>query len=629
VPPAGNCTINVTFTPSTGGPRSATLTISDNAPGSPHTVPLSGTGAGLSISPRTVVVVAGRTSQFTTTGGTGTVAWSVDAIPGGSPTVGTVTTGGLYTAPGTVGTHLVTASASGQFSDATVYVSNNPGMFTHHNDKARTGQNLSEIVLTTANVNTSTFGKLATFSTDGIAHASPLYVANVNIPSAGLRNVVYLATEHDSVYAFDADAPGGNPLWKVSFINPGAGITTVPNGDTGECCDITPEIGITGTPVIDPATNTLYVVAKTKEGSNTYVHRLHALDLATGAEKLGGPVVIQASVAGTGNGAVGGTLSFNQLHENQRTALLLHNGVVYMGFGSHGDYQPYHGWLLGYNATTLQQVLSYSSTANSEGGGIWLSGGGIVVDSSGNFFFATGDGGFDANTGGIDFGDSFLRFSPTGLHGSVLDYFTPHDEGTLDTDNLDLDAGGMILLPDQPGAHPHLLVSAGKNGSIYLVDRDNMTHFHTADQNPQTLVNIFPFGTPLPGNYSSPVYYNGAVYFGPVADVLQVFKLNNGLLTTAPTSTSPEAYPYPGGALAISANGNTNGILWAVYRNGTANGALRAYDASNLNFELYNSDQAGTRDTLDIAAKFAIPLVVNGKVFVASNSKLTVYGLLP
>jgi hypothetical protein len=629
VAPSANCVVNVTFTPSIGGLRTATLSITDNAPGTPHSVALSGTGAGLSVTPGTAVVVSSRTAQFTTAGAGGPVSWSVDNIAGGSSTVGTITAAGLYAAPATIGTHTVTASASGQFANATVNVTNNPGMFTHHNDKARTGQNLNETVLTLANVNSNTFGKLATFATDGISHASPLYVTNVNIPSVGLRNVVYVATEHDSVFAFDADAPGGNPLWKVSFINPAGGITTVPNGDTGECCDITPEIGITGTPVIDPSTSTLYVVAKTKEGTSTYVQRLHALDLATGAEKLGGPVVIQASVTGTGNGSSGGSVPFNALHENQRTALLLQNGVIYMGFGSHGDYQPYHGWLLGYNATTLQQVLAFNSTPNQEGGGIWLSGGGIVVDSAGNFFFATGDGEFDANTGGKDYGDSFLRFNPTGANGSVADYFTPHDESTLNNSNLDLDAGGMILLPDQPGAHTHLLVSAGKNGSVYLVDRDTMTHFNATDQNPQTLVNIFPFGTPLPGNYSSPVYFNGAVYFGPVADVVQMFKLNNGLLTTAPTSTSPEAYPYPGGALAISANGNANGILWAVQKNNTANGTLRAYDASNLSFEIYNSDQAGTRDTLDIAAKFAIPLVVNGKVYVASNSQLTVYGLLP
>jgi hypothetical protein len=210
-----------------------------------------------------------------------------------------------------------------------------------------------------------------------------------------------------------------------------------------------------------------------------------------------------------------------------------------------------------------------------------------------------------------------------------LDYFTPHDESTLDTNNLDLDAGGMVLLPDQPGAHPHLLVSAGKNGSIYLVDRDNMTHFHTTDQNPQTLAGIFPFGTPLPGNYSSPVYFNGSVYFGPVADTVQSFRLTNGLLSTSPTSTSPETYPYPGASLAISANGSSNGILWAVQKNGTASGVLRAYNAANLAQELYSSDRSGTRDTFGApAAKFSVPLVVNGKVFVATERSLVVFGLL-
>jgi hypothetical protein len=603
------------------------VSISDNAPGSPHTVALSGVGTGFTVAPATTVVVAGQTSQFATTGGSGTVTWSVDSIPSGSPTVGTITAAGLYTAPAAIGTHVVTANTStSQSSTATVYISNNPGTFTHHNDKARTGQNLNEVVLTPTNVNSGTFGKLATFSTDGIAHASPLYVANVNIPGVGIRNVVYVATEHDSVYAFDANGNTDTPLWHVSFINPAAGITTVPNGDTGECCDITPEIGITGTPVIDTASSTLYVVAKTKEGATTYIQRLHALDLKSGAEKFGGPVVIQASVPGTGTGSANGMLPFNSLRENERTALLLNNGVVYFGFGSHGDNQPYHGWLLGYDATTLQQVLAFSSTPNGEGGGIWQSGGGLVVDAAGTFYFATGDGVFSANTGGKDYGDSFLKLSSTG---TVLDYFTPHDQSSLDTNNLDLDAGGMILLPDQPGSHPHLLVSAGKNGSIYLVDRDNMTHFNAADQNPQTLVNIFPFGTPLPGNYSSPVYFNGSVYFGPVADVVQAFKLTNGQLSTSPTSTSPEAYAYPGAALAISANGNTNGILWAVQKNGTAPGSLRAYDTANLTQELYNSDQAGSRDTLDVAAKFSIPLVVNGKVFVASEGKLTIYGLLP
>src|SRR5206468_12954538 len=254
-----------------------------------------------------------------------------DGLAGGSSAAGTVTTAGLYTAPNSAGTHTVTVATTDgtRSAGATSYVSAHPGVFTHHNDNARTGQNLGETVLTPANVNSSTFGKLFSYQTDGIAHASPLYVANVSIPAAGVRNVVYVATEHDSVYAFDADGRSSSPLWKVSFIDPAAGVTTVPSGDTGECCDIAPEIGITGTPVIDPGTRTLYVVAKTKEGPTSYFHRLHALDLATGAEKLGGPVVIQASVAGTGIGSQNGSVPLDALHENQRTGLLLYNGVVY------------------------------------------------------------------------------------------------------------------------------------------------------------------------------------------------------------------------------------------------------------------------------------------------------------
>jgi chitodextrinase len=627
--PAAFCTIMVQFAPGNTGNRNAILSINDNAPGSPHTVSLTGTGAGFGLTPRISVVTPGQSQQFAvndlaTTG----AVWSVDGLVGGNSSIGTISAAGLFTPPATAGVHVVGVTADGgKSASATVYVATSPGMFTHHNDDARTGQNLSETVLKPSNVNSTSFGKLGEFAIDGIAHASPLYVANVSIPGVGKKNVVYVATEHDSVYAFDADARTSTPLWKVSFINPAAGITTVPNGDTGECCDIRPEIGITGTPVIDPATSTLYVVAKTKEGTSTYRQRLHALDLATGAEKFGGPVLISATVPGSGTGSSGGQLSFDALRENQRTALLLHNGVVYFGFGSHGDVQPYHGWLLGYNATTLQQVFVFNATPNGEGGGIWQSGGGLAIDSAGNFFFATGDGSFSLNAGGKDYGDTFIKLSPAG---AVIDTFTPHDEDAIDGNNLDLDAGGMILLPDQPGPHPHLLVSAGKNGTIYVVDRDNMGGFHPADQNVQTLANIFPFGTPLPGNYSSPVYYNGVVYFAPVADVVQAFSVTNGLLSASPTATTPQAFSYPGAALAVSADGANDGILWAVQKNGTAAGTLRAYDATNITRELYNSDQAANgRDQLDVAAKFSIPLVINGRVYVASEGKLTIYGLLP
>ena len=624
-----SCTVNVTFRPTVAASRSASLSVSDNAPGSPHSVTLSGTGLGFSISPHSVVLTPGQTQQFTVSGpGSGSVNWSADSIAGGSAGAGFVTTSGLYTAPAAAGAHTVTVTTSDGLtaSSASVFVSAHPGVLTHHNDNFRTGQNTQESVLTLADVNTTTFGKLFSYSTDGISHASPLYLPGVDVPGVGLRNVVYVATEHDSLYAFDADGGSTTPLWHISFINPAAGITTVTSTDVGECCDITPEIGITGTPVIDASTGTLYLVAKTKENGN-FVQRLHALNVATGAEKFGGPVVIQGSVPGSGVGSVAGRVPFDSLRENQRTALLLLNGNVYFGFGSHGDNEPYHGWLLGYNAATLSPVLAYNATPNGEGAGIWQSGGGLVADASGNIYYVTGDGTFDVNSGGVNYGDSFVKFAS----GAVQDYFTPHDQGLIDTNNLDLGAGGLVLLPDQPGAHPHLLVSAGKNGSIYLVDRDNMGHYSaTANTNVQTLANIFPFGTPLPGNYSSPVYFNGSVYFGPVADTVQAFQLSNGLLSTAPTSRTAVSYGYPGGALAISANGTSNGILWAVEKRGTAAGALHAYDARNLAVELYNSDQApGGRDVIDAAAKFSIPLVVNGKVFVASEGRLTAFGLLP
>jgi len=633
--PGSACTVSISFTPLATGTRSATASISDNAPGTPHVITLTGTGTGFSISPSSAVLTPSITQQFTASTGGGLV-WSVDGVVSGSPSSGTITPTGLYTPPSTAGAHTVTVTTSdlSQTSNASVYITTYRGTFTHHNDNARTGQNLNETVLTPSNVTSAAFGKLLQYSIDGMAMASPLYVADVNIPGQGFHNVVYVATQHDTVYAFDADGRSASPLWRTSFL--GSGVTSVPAGDTGECCDIAPEIGITGTPVIDAATGTLYVVAKTKEGASTYVQRLHALDITNGSEKFGGPVVLQANVPGTGQGSSGGNVSFNALRENQRPALLLNNGVVYISFGSHGDQQPYHGWVLGYNATTLQRVLAFIVSPNAEGGGIWQANGGPAADAAGNIYFITGNGTFNANTAnGKDYGDSFVKVSPAG---AVLDYFTPHDQAVLDANNFDLGAAGPLLLPDQPGAHPHLLVSAGKNNTIYLVNRDNMGTFHATDQIVQSLVNIFPFGTPEPGNYSAPVYFNGTVYFGPIADNIQAFRLNNGLLSTSAASRSGEVFKYPGATLAVSANGNTNGILWAVQRNGdcgvqvtcgtAAPGVLLAYDANDLSL-LYGSDQAGARDALDFAAKFSVPLVANGKVFVASMGKLTVFGPLP
>jgi hypothetical protein len=385
--------------------------------------------------------------------------------------------------------------------------------------------------------------------------------------------------------------------------------------------------------VIDPVSGTVYVVAKTKEvsGSTTsYVQRLHALDITTGAEKFGGPVVIQASVTGTGQGSSGGQVPFDPLRENQRTALLLANGMVCFGFSTHGDNEPYYGWVIGYRATNVQQqVLVYNAAPNVNKAGVWMDGDGPAMDSSGNIYFITGDGVLDANTGGVDYGDCFMKVSPSG---TVLDYFSPSVQTTLDASNLDLGSGGGLLLPDQPGTYPHEMVSAGKNGTIYLVNRDNMGHYnHNSDPDVQSVVNVFTNNLGQEGgNFSSPVYFNGNVYFSPVQATVQAFSLTNGLLSTKPTSQSSEVYAQRGGTMGISANGNTNGILWTLQSNGTTvPGTLRAYDATNLGRELYNSDQAGLRDTLDIWWKFTTPVVANGKVFVTSVGQLTAYGLLP
>ncbi len=553
------------------------------------------------------------------------MTWLVDGQVGGSSSFGTISTTGLYTPPTSAGTHTVTAMTSTQTATSTVYITNYPGTFTYHNDNLRTGQNTNEIALTPSNVNQAQFGKLFAYALDGIAFASPLYVASVSVPGQGFHNIVYVATEHDSVYAFDADGLNTSPLWKMSFLK--SGVTTVPCADTGECGDIPTEIGITSTPVIDPSSGTIYVVAKTKEGTN-YVQRLHALDISTGAEKFGGPVTLQGSVTGTGDGTSGGNVAFDPLRENQRPGLLLAGGIVYIAFAAHGDQHPWHGWVLGYNATTLQRTLAFNVSPDGYGGGIWQSGQGPATDSSGGVYFTTGNGDFTANSGGRDYGDTLVKLAPSG---SVVDYFTPHDQSTLESQNFDLSSAGPVLLVDQPGLYPHILITAAKGGTIYVINRDNMGHFNASNDSQiiQSLPGVLPHGTEEEGNYSAPVFFNNYVYYAAVNDTLKAFQLTSGLLSSAPTSQSSETYPNRGGSFATSANGNANGILWAVQDNNPSAGILRAYDAGNLNNELYNTSQAGARDALGVVSKFNIPLIANGKVFVASNGQLTGYGLLP
>ena len=505
---------------------------------------------------------------------------------------------------------------------------------TYHNDNARTGQSLNETLLTPSNVGSTTFGLLFNLPVDGYVYAQPLYLSKLVLPGKGTHNVVFIATEHDSVYAFDADSIAGanaSPLWQVSLVPPGG--TSVPSGDTNTT-DLVPEVGITGTPVIDPKSGTLYAVAKTKEAGQ-YVQRLHALDVKTGREKFGGPVRIAAWSRGTGDGSVDGIVSFDALHQQNRAALLLANGVVYLAFGSHGDVTPYHGWVIAYDAHSLRRVATFNTTPNGStdpsgyplgGGAIWQGGAGLAIDSSGNLFFETGNGTFDIDSGGLDYGDSFVKLKSS--HGlAAVDYFTPYDQAYLNDNDVDLGSGGLVLLPDSAGsaAHPHLLVGCGKEGTIYLIDRDNLGHY---DSTSDHVVQSVPYA--VGGVWGMPAYYNSAIYYGGVYDAIKRFTIASGSLTVTPASESSALFGYPGPTPTISANGNKNGIVWAIdssdyWESGPA--ILHALDAADVSSELYSSNQVAA-DQAGPAVKFTVPTVANGKVYLGAEYVVSVYGSL-
>lgn len=499
---------------------------------------------------------------------------------------------------------------------------------TERNDNLRTGQNVNETVLTPANVASGNFQKLFSQNVDGYVYSQPLYVPNVNIPGSGVHNVIYIATENDSVYAFDADSNTGsnaNPLWQVSFINPADGITPISDSDIN--CDggVYPQVGITSTPVIDLSSNTIYVLAETKENGN-FFHRLHALDITTGQEKSGSPVVISGSVPGTGPGSSGGLLTFDTLMQFNRSGLLLTSGGnLFIAWASNCDNWPFHGWVMSFNKATLQRNGIWASTANGDGGGIWMSGSGLATDERGSVYFATGNGTFDTSGTPVDFGDSVVRMfiSNTGL--AIGDYFTPYNQLTLFNNDEDLGSGGTLLLPDQPGPYPHELIQVGKEGSIYVVNRDNMGHYNSQN-NSQIIQNVTG---QIGGMFSTPAYWNGNVYFGGSQDYFKVFSLTNGVLSSTPTSKSSYKFTYPGPNPIISANGNTNGIAWILETDSqnSHNEVLRAYDANNLGSELYDTLQNLNRDNPGGYIKYAVPTVANGKVYVGSRTAFDVYGL--
>jgi hypothetical protein len=501
---------------------------------------------------------------------------------------------------------------------------------TYHADNSRSGTVSTETLLNPGNVNSKQFGKLFTHSVDGFIVGQPLYLPGVQIPGSGSHNVVYVATAHDSVFAFDADSLGsGAPLWQVSFINPAAGVTTVPIAQQG--CPHTgfTEIGVMGTPVIDTTTGTLFVVAKTMEVSGSvvnYVFRVHALDVTTGVEKFDGPATISGSVLASS----GSTVTFTPLEQFQRPALLLSNGVVQIAFGSNGCDLNAQGWLFAFDAGEtsgrLQQLAIFNTSPNvSYGASIWQSGNGPAADSQGNLFYATANGAFDFFTGGLDLGDSVVKMGYSGGTLSVEDYFTPDNQAIMAAKDLDLGSGGVLLLPTQPGNDPNVLVAGGKTGTVYLVDRDDLGQYNPgSNQNLQTLT------TAVGPIYTTALYWNNTVYFAANNDSVKGFGLgltNAGWagLSATPAITSATKVAVAG-VPAISANGLSDGILWVPLN--PSNTFLAAYDATNL-VQIYTSAQVASRDALGALAHFATPLPANGKVYVGTKSQLVVYGLFP
>jgi hypothetical protein len=599
-------------------------------PVTPSSVPV------ITVEPSDQSVSVGQPATFAVTA-TGTAPLSYQWQKGTSPIAG-ATASGYTTAATTAGDTgssfaVVVTDAGGSTSSrsAKLTVSGTTALkgtdvLTYKNDLSRSGQNISESILTPATVTSSTFGLLRSLPADGKVDAQPLYASQLAI-SGSTHNVVFVATEHDSVYAFDADS--GSVLWQVTLLASGETLS-----DTHGCSQVTPEIGVTSTPVIDRSAGAhgiLYVVGMSKDASSAYHQRLHALDLATGAELLAGPVEIAASFPT----AAGGTSMFSAGQHEERAALLLANGTIYTSWTSHCDSAPYYGWLIAYSATTLARTAVLNVAPNSGGVGpaIWMSGGGPAADSQGNIYLLTANGSFettmDANgfPNKQDYGNSFLKISTAGGSLSVADYFTMYNEVAESNADQDLGSGGEMLLPDltdSTNTVRHLAVGAGKDGNIYVVNRDALGKFNSSNNQQiwQQLSGALPSGI-----WSTAAYFNGTVYYGDVGATLKAFSISNAKLSSTPQSQSPSQFTYPGTAPSVSANGTANAIVWAHENSNPA--VLHAYDAANLAHELYNSNQASAnRDQFGAGNKYITPTVADGKVFVGTTNGVAVFGLL-
>jgi hypothetical protein len=572
---------------------------------SPVTVDISGLPASVTSNPASLTLTPGTAQNVTLTASAG-------AVSGASTVSFTGAAGALA--------HTATLAL-------TVQTPPIPDVTTYHFDNSRDGLNAQETVLTPANVTSATFGKIGFFQGDGKIDAQPLYLAGFNVIGTA-TNVLYMATEHDSLYAFNADT--GTQIWKTSLL--GSGETT---SDTHSCGQITPEIGITSTPVIDRAKGAIFVVGMSKDAKGAYHQRLHALNLVTGAELAGSPVEISGTYPGTGANTHGGNVVFDPGQYAERAGLLLLNGTVYLAWTSHCDLGAYTGWVMAYSESTLQQTTILNLTPNGSDGSIWMSGNGLAADSSGNIYFLDANGtldiGFDSNgfPARQDYGNAIIKLSTASGKLAVADYFEPYNTVSESMSDTDLGSGGAILLPDltdASGKVQHLLVGAGKDTNIYVADRDNLGKFNSKDNSnvyqelPNALAN---------GAWSSPAYFNSTVYYAGQSDTLKAFPITQAKLATTPSSKSAVVFPYPGSTPSVSANGTQNAILWALESPSGGAGVLHAYDATSLSNELYNSDQAANGRDGFTGNKFITPVIVNGKVFVGTPTGIVEFGLLP
>jgi hypothetical protein len=584
----------------------------------------------MTVVPRQAALTTSQTLQLLATG-PGVTGSGVDWSASG----GLVTAGGMYVPSGS-GTFVVTATSRADpeaKATATIYVTNLEGVFSWRNDLGLTGQNNQELALSPANLAAGSFGKLSSCAVDGAVRAQPLYVANLSNGSR-VRNVLFVTTEHDSVYAFDADAVPCELIWKQSFVNPEAGITPVPASELPGGSDVSPEIGISGTPVIDPAGGTLYVVAKTREpgpSGPAYFQRVHALDLVTGREKFGGPVAIAASVAGTGDGSNGGQLQFDALLNHQSGALQLGGGTVLVPFGGHSESGTFHGWLLAYDAATLALRGAFSSTPNGWHGAIGPNGAGPSVDSTGNVFVATGRGAFDFNRPApsrTNYGQTLLKLQ-FGLVPTIADSFTPYDAAELTGRSEHAASTGVLLLPEQAGAaNPRLAVIGGTHGVLYLLDRDRLGGF--TPSGPDGVIKSLSLAR---GIYGTPAYWQSTLYVAAAGDTLKAFPVAAGTLATTPSSQTGSLAGGLGASPVVSSNGAEGGVVWVLDSGGAdafpaGPAVLRAYDAADLSGELFSSAMR-PEDAAGPAVKLVVPTVANGKVYVGTQDEVTVYGLRP